>query len=360
VPSERFSPGKPLPVVIGVIAIAGVAWGLYAWKSSRTPDDSPAPSTSPANLAGTSQPTSPDDTLAIGDTDDVLPTTEPLVSSEPGRPSITANAAPSGDAAIEIKLGQVRPDQATSASQHLAEAREAMKQGDLVAARVSFTAALDRGLLAADERSVREELTRINDALLFTRTVKSGDPLVSQHVVVANENLNSIARRCKVSEDLLVNINQLKDRNTIYAGARLKLIQGPFHAVIDKSDHRMDVYVGDLFVRSFRVGLGAHDGTPEGVWRVRDKLRNPEWNDPATGKHYLADDPANPIGEHWIGLDAVSGEAVGRTGFGIHGTNDPRSIGQDLSQGCVRLLTDDIELLFQMLIERHSTIVIRQ
>src|SRR5262249_50057495 len=149
-------------------------------------------------------------------------------------------------------------------------------------------------------------------------------------------------------------VNRLRDPQIVRLGSSLKVIHGPFNAVIDKSDHRLDVYLGDIYVRSYNVGLGVEGGTPTGAWVVRNKLMNPEWTDPTTGHRFLADDPNNPIGERWIGLMGLSGEAVGRTGFGIHGTIDPSTIGKDRSMGCIRLVAQDIEWLFDLMLENKS------
>ena len=154
-------------------------------------------------------------------------------------------------------------------------------------------------------------------------------------------------------------MNKVSEPNRLQSGHRLKVIHGPFRAVIDKSDHRMDIYVGEVFVRSFHVGLGQNGYTPMGVWVVNNKLRNPSWTDPVTNRHYLADDPDNPIGERWIGMQGVDGDALGKTGFGIHGTVDPGSIGQDRSMGCIRLSAGDVNLVFDMFVMQHSQVVIR-
>src|SRR5205814_7990587 len=92
------------------------------------------------------------------------------------------------------------------------------------------------------------------------------------------------------------------EANHLRVGQKIKLINGPFRAVIEKSQHRMDIYLSDIFVRSLPVGLGADGYTPTGEWVVNNKLRNPDWRDPVTNRHYLAADPDNPIGERWIGL----------------------------------------------------------
>jgi hypothetical protein len=48
----------------------------------------------------------------------------------------------------------------------------------------------------------------------------------------------------------------------------------------------------------------------------------------------------NPIGTRWIGLNA--------NGYGIHGTNDPGSVGKAASHGCIRMRNRDIEQFFAM------------
>ncbi len=95
-----------------------------------------------------------------------------------------------------------------------------------------------------------------------------------------------------------------------------------------------------------------------GTWSVRSKLINPSWTDPATHQHYYAEDPDNPIGERWIGLHGEAGEAVGKVGFGIHGTIDPASIGENFSMGCIRLLPDDVALVYDLLVSGHSRVII--
>ena len=49
---------------------------------------------------------------------------------------------------------------------------------------------------------------------------------------------------------------------------------------------------------------------------------------------------SNPLGPRWLGLS--------KKGYGIHGTNNPASIGRGASHGCIRLRNSDIEELFEM------------
>jgi lipoprotein-anchoring transpeptidase ErfK/SrfK len=108
------------------------------------------------------------------------------------------------------------------------------------------------------------------------------------------------------------------------------------------------------------VGLGEFGSTPTGSFVVRpqSKLINPVWTNPRTGEYFGADNPENPIGEHWIGLDPADDASASFTQYGLHGTIDPGSIGQEKSMGCVRLAAPDIELLYGLLVENKSTVEI--
>ena len=100
--------------------------------------------------------------------------------------------------------------------------------------------------------------------------------------------------------------------------------------------------------------------TPTGLWAVKPagKLITPTWTDPLSGKTYEAEDPDYPLGSRWIGLEGLKGDAVGRTGFAIHGTKNPEEIGTAGSQGCVRLHNGDVILLYNLLVPEYSRVEI--
>ena len=160
-------------------------------------------------------------------------------------------------------------------------------------------------------------------------------------------------------------INGIQRANSIRAGQSIKLITGPFHAIIDKATYRMDLYLGDgndqVFVRSYRVGLGEYDSTRTGLFRVRrhSKLVNPTWINPRTREFYSADNPDNPIGERWIGLQGIDAHIKDHQGLGIHGTVEPHTIGTQASMGCVRMHAGDVTEVYEMLSEDISTVRIK-
>ncbi len=98
--------------------------------------------------------------------------------------------------------------------------------------------------------------------------------------------------------------------------------------------------VGDAVVLETPVAVGAPDApTPTGTFAVIDRLQSP--------------DPASPYGPFALGLSAHSdtfSEFAGGDGqIGIHGTDDPSSIGQAVSHGCVRVPNDVVARLAELL-----------
>lgn len=257
----------------------------------------------------------------------------------------------------------------SAVSEWIGEGDRKYSSGDLLAARGLFSKALaDSRSVASDRDSLRDKLAKISDELVFSNKVVAGDPMTETYTVAAGDSLIRIARKRDLATDwrLIQRINGLKDPGALKVGQKLKLVRGPFHAVVSKSAYRLDLYTGSpddqetwTFVKSFKVGLGTENGTPTGTFVVKpaSKLVNPHWTNPKTGEHFDASDPKNPIGEFWMGIEGVGASAVHK-GFGLHGTIEPDSIGQQKSMGCVRLGDQDIALLYELLCEKISVVKI--
>ena len=117
-----------------------------------------------------------------------------------------------------------------------------------------------------------------------------------------------------------------------------------------------------MFVTSYPVGLGRDDSTPVGTWIVEPhrKLKHPTYYSPRGEGVIAADDPKNPLGGYWIGLTGTEGQAVGKLSYGIHGTIDPDSIGKQSSMGCIRIRPDDIAVVFDMMVEGKSLVLVKE
>ena len=286
-------------------------------------------------------------------------TSHDLKPTAPVTPGLTpGGSAPASPLAGTGSTSQVRGE--------IEAGDRAMSSGKPVEARVDYSRALmNTDISRADADLLRDKLTRINDDLVFSKTITPGDPLVESYTVQGGDSLGKIARKRQLATEwqLIERINKVDSRH-LRVGAKLKLVRGPFHVVVHKSDFRLDLFAGSpdepsdwVYIRSFKVGLGSEGGTPVGNFRIKkdSKLINPTWVNPRTGEKFAANDPKNPIGEYWLGWEG-QGDSAAYKGFGLHGTIDPASIGQEKSMGCVRMLNDDVAMVYELLVPEVSQV----
>lgn len=120
--------------------------------------------------------------------------------------------------------------------------------------------------------------------------------------------------------------------------------------VVSIPDRALVVVEDGRIVARFRVSVGAPESpSPAGEYRVINRVANPVYYHPGD---VIPAGPDNPVGPRWIGLNIK--------GYGIHGTNEPRLIGRDVSHGCIRLRNRDVKKLFARVrvgdvVELHAT-----
>jgi len=253
-----------------------------------------------------------------------------------------------------------------NASQRIQQAN-AMIASDPIRARAELTRLLDSNALSATERTqAYASINNLATALFFSPKIVPGDIASQSYVVKKGDSLARIASREKLGVDwrFIQRINGMASEKALRADMHLKLAHGPFDGEVVKADYRFNVYNGTgserVMVASFPCGVGTNDSTPVGTFKVRagSKLIDPEWCNPRTGEKFKSNDPKNPIGERWIGLQGTTPDTAKFTGYGIHGTVDPQSIGKQMSMGCVRLADAEVQVVYE-LIGESSTIVIR-
>jgi len=107
--------------------------------------------------------------------------------------------------------------------------------------------------------------------------------------------------------------------------------------VVSIPDRKLAVVENDEVVQLFTVAVGAPiSPSPSGTFTIVNRVANPTYYHSGT---VIAPGPRNPIGTRWIGLS--------QKGYGIHGTDQPSSIGYAKSHGCIRLRNADVERLFE-------------
>jgi LysM repeat protein len=285
-----------------------------------------------------------------------------LVESETILPSVKPAAEAEAEPNL-LKFAQPTAEANPWAAELISEAMSYIeaKPARFIDARDRLNETLPLPMSEQQRAFVKERLSELAEKWLFSRTIFPQDRLCGSYKVKPGELLSTIGKQFKVPYGILMEINKIGRPEALQTGEIIKVINGPFHARVYRSTFTMDLYLQNTFVRSFPVGLGKPGmETPTGLWTVKagGKLITPTWTDPITGKTYEAEDPDYPLGSRWIGLEGLKGEAVGRTGFAIHGTKDPNEIGIAGSQGCIRLHNGNAMLLYNLLEPGYSRVEI--
>lgn len=171
---------------------------------------------------------------------------------------------------------------------------------------------------------------------------------MNPYTVQPGDNLQTIAEQYDITWQYLARLNRITDARRLQAGQKLKVIRGPFSAVVDLSDYQLTVHAHGYFVFRFPVGIGKDGSSPEGTFIVEEKLIDPTYYGPDGVIEH--DDPSNPLGERWIGIGS---------GYGIHGTIDPDSIGRNESRGCIRMHNRDVEIVYDLLTVGSEVVIQR-
>lgn len=236
--------------------------------------------------------------------------------------------------------------------------------GKFIAARNMLNRILhDRPLSNKDRAEVKRWLTKLSDEWLFSDMVLKDDTLTGTYKVGSGEHPAVFCKKYKIPYQILLDINGIKDERRVPLG-NMKVVKGPFRVVIQLSKFNMDLYLQDQYVKSYDIGIGkpgAKTTTPTGKWRLERNGKSdtgPSWPNKETGKMVLASDPEYPLGARWIPIECLEGDGVGRTGFALHGTNDPKSIGTRCSLGCIRMHDKDVIEVYNMLASGISMVTI--
>ena len=106
--------------------------------------------------------------------------------------------------------------------------------------------------------------------------------------------------------------------------------------VVSLKDRRLALLEDGVVKEIYRVAIGTDTSpSPAGVFTIVNRVTHPTYYH--DGK-VIPPGPENPVGTRWMGLSDK--------GYGIHGTNEPHSIGKAASHGCIRMGRRDLEDLF--------------
>ena len=336
---KRLLPWLMIVVVLGAVTYGAVK---FFGKSETAKPPEPTPI---AEVIKPPDPLPPDPEPKREPVPEPIPT--PLTAADVYDRAVKVEEEQGGAAAVAAfeSVIQMEPDgqPAAKAARKLGIYYEQQKQ--VTKAREYYNRALKGQWSAAQEQMIRDRLTKISNDMI-TRPAQTPNTLT--YTVKAGDSLHKIAKEYKVTAALLKKTNNLKT-DLIRIDDDLKVNQGQFAAVIDKSDLTLTIMHGGNFFKQYRVRLSKGNSTPVGSYFVTTKLVDPDWY---TREGVVpADDPENILGTRWIGFKGK---------YGIHGTTQPDSIGKYSSNGCVRMLNKDVEEVYTLLVRKHSKITLRE
>ncbi len=108
--------------------------------------------------------------------------------------------------------------------------------------------------------------------------------------------------------------------------------------VVSLQDRKLALVEDGRVMKVYRVAVGKPSTpSPEGTFTIERRVKNPIYQHKGVT---VEPGPGNPVGTRWMGLNI--------RGYGIHGTNEPHSIGKAASHGCIRMGRKDVEELFSL------------
>ncbi len=228
------------------------------------------------------------------------------------------------------------------------DARSAIEAGQLTDAR----ATLNKIVANQPDPEAIKLLGEVNMQLLKAPLMMPGK---EYYVIQSGDYLQKIAKKYNTTVALLKTMNGLKS-DTIRLGDRLLVFNSNFSIRVSKSRNELDLLLGGTVFKRYSVGTGKFGKTPAVEFAIIDKIVEPPWTRPSDNRQIEYGDPENVLGSRWMAIKSADHPEL--TGFGIHGTWERDSIGQQSSAGCIRMLNEDVEELFDLVPRKTSVTIV--
>jgi lipoprotein-anchoring transpeptidase ErfK/SrfK len=299
-----------------------------------TPEDVAAPPATHGAEANAPSTTAPEAA------DQVAPAA-PVVTSTPAAQPATASRA------LEPVVGA--PDERER------NARNALDSGAFASAARQYSTLLLDGVRSeppADREALRRWTASLNQAQANHRWSRAGAWPSIEMTVQPGDSLIAIRLRALaanpgllLSTGLIARANQLPSETSIRPGDVLRIPTDRASVLVDISAMWTVFLLGDEVAAAWEVGVGKDSSpTRPGDYTIGLKQKEPMWS-PVGRSPVPFGDPENPLGTRWLAWF----EQGKNTSLGFHGTNDAAGIGRRVSDGCVRMRNEDVELLFEIL-----------
>lgn len=214
----------------------------------------------------------------------------------------------------------------------LNKAKDLQAKGDLVNLKNVYQQLVNDYSNSKDVMSWQKKIDDINIKLLFSPVITSKSRI---YEIKPGDTLAKIAREFKTTSDLIKRSNNLSG-DIIIPGRKIKVWTEPFSILVYKSQNILILKSDEEIIKTYIVSTGKNNSSPVGTFKITTKLINPTWY--KSGAVVPSGSPDNVLGSRWLGINLPT--------YGLHGTIEPQKLGEQVTQGCVRLSNPDVEELY--------------
>ena len=152
-------------------------------------------------------------------------------------------------------------------------------------------------------------------------------------------NVNGLSKwAVAVSAVMVMGMHAMGQAVTAPDSTSVEPVQVKRTIVVSLEDRKLALVENGQVKKVYTVAVGKPSTpSPVGTFTIQRRVKNPVYQH--DGK-VVEPGPGNPVGTRWMGLSAK--------GYGIHGTNEPKSIGKAASHGCIRMARKDLEEMYAM------------
>ncbi|MCX5694275.1 MAG: L,D-transpeptidase family protein [Candidatus Omnitrophica bacterium] len=216
-----------------------------------------------------------------------------------------------------------------------AQARQLEAKGSILEAKLLYQKLVNDFPESPEVMDWQKKTEDINIKLLFSPVLT---PKSIIYQIRPGDTLNKIAREHKTTTELLMKSNNIND-SLIIPGRKIKIWSVPFNILVDKSQNILLLKNNEEIIKTYIVSTGKNNSTPVGTFKIVNKLANPTWF--KAGAVVPPESTENVLGTRWMGFDLA--------GYGIHGTVEPKELGKQVTQGCVRMSNAEVEELYTII-----------
>jgi lipoprotein-anchoring transpeptidase ErfK/SrfK len=325
-------------LALAVLVVVGIA-GVFAWDASRKNVVANGVSIGPVDVSGLSRA----EARARVQERLITPLNTPLTVMAAGRPfplsAREAHIAANLDAMVDAAVRRSRSGGVLARTWRSITGK---KLGARVAPQVTYSRPavqrlVDKVRVTVSRRAVDAKVDFKPDAVSIqqARTGRTIDALKLRNDV-QTALVSAVSERTVTAP-----IQKIKPK---VSGDKLAA-KYPVVLAVDRGGFRISLFKKLKKVKVYPIAVGqAGLETPAGLYKIQNKAVNPAWHVPLSswagslaGTVIPGGAPNNPIKARWLGV---------YDGVGVHGTDARGSIGTNASHGCIRMLIEDVEKLY--------------